>query len=608
MEFSEFSDFKDQLIINISKENKNCLDLIDKNKKYVEEYFSDNYLNIVKGFVDDLYLLILNEKKFKIIEKLLRHPLMKVVLREFEKSTVLIRVCEDGDNKKAIEWLLTMNIDINLQDDEGRTALMNAVQHWDLESIIDTFLRKKVQDLADKEGNTALFYACNNTPILKKLVKSNLFDCNHINNDHENALFYCVKRNKLNAISYLIEKTHIDCNLVNNNGKTVAMLLAENTRFNELKSMIESRDDIDINYKNKFDETIVSAFIKSYYSHIEQLMSKDLNSEFNYLKTKNYGNTFKTLIELGCDFNCMVDGDGNTPALFYLMIKDYVSLYYLLENCKNLDLSIKNKYGINASYLSLFIKENDFDELCYNRDEINQHSIKSKFINHQSFDYNYVDKNNNNILTYLLTDNNINTQEALNKMSPKILFSVNNKKENSIIIATKLGKSRVLKKLLEHPECTIEDVNAQDELGNTALHYAVQLEDEYTIVLLKNHQADPSIKNNEGKEAMEASENIDDPSIMIVHTNSIPTSVMEDISEKQKLLSVLKQKTDQNITYDIKNYRVDVFQQNYHSLISDEYLSYYKPPPSKSIIQQWVGEVLYPNNFGIITPVQVLAF
>jgi len=605
----EFSEFKGNLIKSISKEDKSAIKLIDKNRKLVEEYLSDSSLQYVKSFIDDLFTPIINGKKFKVTEKVLKDPSMKVVLREFKKSTILIKACENGNNKKAIEWLLSMDIDINLQDKNGRTAIMYAVQRWNLESIIDTFLKRRIKDLADNDGNTTIFYACNNAQILNKILKSKLFDYKHINNNHENALFYCIKRDKLKSISLLLEKPDIDCNLVNNDGKTVAMLLTENVRFNELKSLVRTHP-IDVNYINKYGESIVSVFIKQYYNQLLTI-GNNTSNDYARLKTKNFGNTLRTLVELNCNFNCILDEDGNTPALFFLMVKDYVSLYYLLDNCANFDLSIKNKYGINASYLSLFIQEIDIFDLYYDRNKNTKHitfnSLKSQLMNNKTFDYNYLDSNNNTILMYFLVRNDPSASAVIEKMPPKTLFSVNNKKENSIIISTKLGNTTILKKLLEHKDCTLEIVNAQDELGNTALHYAYQIGDPYAITLLKNHYADPSIKNNEGKDAVEASENID-TDIMILQTKSIPSSLVNDPSEKQKLFSVLKQKTDDNVNHQIKNYRVAVFQQDYNTLLKDEYLSNYKPSPYNEGIQLWVGEGLYPIDIEDLVGIRRLAF
>ena len=64
-------------------------------------------------------------------------------------------------------------------------------------------------------------------------------------------------------------------------------------------------------------------------------------------------------MKLNCDFNSAIDEDGNTIMNFFLMIDDLPSAYYLLKNYNDLDLFIKNKDGINESFLTLYMNEYD---------------------------------------------------------------------------------------------------------------------------------------------------------------------------------------------------------------------------------------------------------
>lgn len=58
-----------------------------------------------------------------------------------------------------------------------------------------------------------------------------------------------------------------------------------------------------------------------------------------------YSQSLIALNELGCDFNAPIDEEGNTPLMFFLKMGDNCSVYYILKNVENLDLSKKNKYG-----------------------------------------------------------------------------------------------------------------------------------------------------------------------------------------------------------------------------------------------------------------------
>lgn len=63
-----------------------------------------------------------------------------------------------------------------------------------------------------------------------------------------------------------------------------------------------------------------------------------------------------------------------------------------------------------------------------------------------------------------------------------------------------LGAARLgSKKLTQQALCKGANPNVTDELGNSALHYAVHLGSKSITELLLCHHADPNIKNNKGK-------------------------------------------------------------------------------------------------------------
>ncbi|OUM70314.1 hypothetical protein PIROE2DRAFT_66711, partial [Piromyces sp. E2] len=120
-----------------------------------------------------------------------------------------------------------------------------------------------------------------------------------------------------------------------------------------------------------------------------------------------------------------IDEVGNTPIMFFLMIEDFIAVNFILSYCKDVDLSIKNKNGISASALALKIKD--------------ENVLIDQIFMHQTFDKQFVDPYNNNLLMYsVLTDNPYMFIKILNE-NPKSIAQVNNNKENFVILATKLG-------------------------------------------------------------------------------------------------------------------------------------------------------------------------
>jgi len=59
----------------------------------------------------------------------------------------------------VIAYLITRNIDINLQDRDGKTALMWAIIRQDVATSKQLLERKPKLNIKDKHGNTALDYA-----------------------------------------------------------------------------------------------------------------------------------------------------------------------------------------------------------------------------------------------------------------------------------------------------------------------------------------------------------------------------------------------------------------------------------------------------------------
>ena len=382
-------------ILNYIKDNnEECINCINNNKKIIQEYYNeyDNSL-AVKKFVDKLKDVIMNLTKFKLMDKVLSHPAFKDIYKEFKESDILIRACQNANNKKLVEWLLTKDIDLYVQDIEGKTALMHAAEHYQMLFAVEKLIEGSDDHIhiTDNNGNTALFYG--NRDVLIRMLKAK-FDLNHINNDNENIFLYYCKADKFKLFDLLLN-LDINFNLVNNVGKTGAMYLVEHNRFLQLRDLI-AKKQINVNYKNKFGDTLVSVFIKNYYKSYSNYMGNFV-TEGNYLLYKNAAFTLQELVKAGCDFNVIIDDDCNTPIIFFLLTEDYVSASYILSNC-DIDVSVQNKFDISASLLSEFINKNVFDQLQYhkkrNKNRFSYDSLIILIRNNKTFDSSFLNSNN----------------------------------------------------------------------------------------------------------------------------------------------------------------------------------------------------------------------
>ncbi|OUM58237.1 hypothetical protein PIROE2DRAFT_21389 [Piromyces sp. E2] len=355
MTITDFEAFENVLFSQLRTDDKECLKNIVKEKKLIETYLNGKDLTNVKKFVNDFNDVILGSdiKKYKLFEAVLNRELFTAVLAEFRESNVLIRACKEV-NRKAVEWLLTMNINYGIQDEQGMTALMHAAEHASLDFAVEKIMKSdgKCIQLVDNNGNNVLFHATSSPDILKKLLKSkNNLDIHHLNHDNENLLLYCSRYNKMRSFEILNKHNSFDPNLCNCVGKTTAMYLVENGRFSEVKAFVKD-NKINPNYINKLGDSLVSVYIKKYYQHyIGNIGETNFASNYNYVVIKNYALTLRSLIDLKCDFNIPVDKEGNTLIMVLSMMGDQVTSRYLLEKC-NIDLLKENYKGQNAKNCS----------------------------------------------------------------------------------------------------------------------------------------------------------------------------------------------------------------------------------------------------------------
>jgi len=384
----DYNSFEIKILDKLQRRKK-CDKVIKENVKLVREYFINPYsIQVRKNFINKLNDVILKSKKYDEIEKFLKHPAMTEVLTIFRQSDILVRALQDK-NKTTVKWLLTMDIDTSVRDKLGRIALMYASEYWEFESIAEKLVKENPDsvNIADEDGNTALFHAVKVKKIFDKLVAYNIIT-NYRNKKGDTIFTHICRCHKPKCIKSLLRYHHdVDFSVVNNDGRTGAMYLAESDNFTEIRGLHAMNKNLNLGYKNKMGDTIVSLTIQRYYDQFRDgidasnqairdklggFAGKYYDRQYSreYTSGKNMGRTINTLIDTGCDFNCTVDGDGNTPMIFFLMIKDYVSALNLLLHVNHLDLSLCNKYGVNASYLCSILTPSDFNSLMNVKDDI----------------------------------------------------------------------------------------------------------------------------------------------------------------------------------------------------------------------------------------------
>jgi len=547
----EFFDFKNRLWVELKNEaSEDVISLNDSDNINIikANLVGEENLPKIKEFIDQLIDVIIDCKKFNLIESTLKNSNFEDVLKEFKKGKSLIRTCQIGTNRDAIKWILTMGVDINAQDENGMSAIMYVVQNCNLEEILDELLKAPENNnkLVDNQGNTALFYAYSNIWMFNKLLEAN-YDYNHRNNNGDTVLMYSCKKDKLDIFKILIEKPDIDVTSINNDKKNLSLLLIEMNKVDEMRSLL-MRKNVDPNFVNESGESLVSTFFKAYYAQLEKTdLDTNYGSETQTV-IQNFGRMFLSLVKLGCDFDCIIDENNTTPVLFLLLIEDYVSLYYLITHIKDLDLSVKNTNNVNASLLTVYMNERIFENLFCGMDtrkkilasivnhyHISYKNLRKTLFENKTFDYDFTDMSSNTLLTYNMYLKNPQSYKVIKHMDIETIKGMNSKNENAVATAVKLGNNEALFRLLYPENVNLKlDVNHKDDLGNTALFYAIKLKDMYAINLLMNNQADPNIKNKEGVSPLDAANEINDETINEILKTPVP------IENVKKIHGILK--------------------------------------------------------------------
>jgi len=117
--------FETSFLDCLNKNNEKCIEIIEKNKSFIIDTYHNK--DLLKSFVDKINNIIIQSKlNFAFFEKVLKQSELKDVYNEFKSSDILIKVCkyEEETNVKLINWLLSMNINVDLTDETDRTSCM----------------------------------------------------------------------------------------------------------------------------------------------------------------------------------------------------------------------------------------------------------------------------------------------------------------------------------------------------------------------------------------------------------------------------------------------------------------------------------------------------
>jgi len=518
-----YDNLVDEILINLKANNKNALSLIKENEIIINENLGkDAKLSTINSFIEKLIdVVIKTEKnKFDALKLAFKYKSMSTVYRYFKESCVMIKAIEEG-NKYALEWLQSMDISPYVQDENGMTALMHAIQDIQWNSYLRKWVNdKKCINIEDNNGRTVLFYALvNNTPGLWKIAESGNIDINHKDHYGNNILIYCCKTGRINHFKYFLNRK-IDVNATDNEGRTAGMILAMNGCYTDVpasgnNSIYYSTLTDDFSFFQMLNKTRCNLnFINEKGESILSLLIKNMYQTNDNKKFENYVRCLISLTYTNCDFNIPLDDDGNTLIMIIILSNDWETFQFVLRHYKKgtIDFTKKNKNGENAT--SLFLKSKPSKMFTY-------------VISIPSFDFDFRDSTNgNNVLMFSVIEKPYFIRKILEK-KPEYMYEINERGENALIIACKANNYMSVSTLLEYPV----PINCQDELGNSALHYAVKCKKPAIIQLLVKKGANTQLKNNEGESAEDIAMKMEDKTVLEALHGDMPPEDFDRLKE-----------------------------------------------------------------------------
>jgi len=528
---------------NLTEEMNNCFISAIENSQYdIVKLLLDNGILIDTSNKNNTFYKLLsacitaiNNSQYKIINEIKDQNQFKEVMKDFRETKVLITACQNI-KKRTVDLLLQLNVNVNITDEHGNTALLEACKHPYLYSCVKEMVKRKANlNVVNDEGTSPILNSCKNddSKIFKYLIdkKVNVYTTDF---DGNNSLMYACSYGDLNKVKYLVKKG-INLNAVNNKGETALMLSVKSCKLEIIKYLLKYKADLNI-VNEKRQSALTIGFLRIYENE-------------KIVEYKNLS-IIKLLIEHGSDPNLPIDERGNSILMYLIMKDDFNMIKFLLKVSKTVNLNQRNHLGYTAFAYAL--KCNNFEIIDY--------FINNKFVDLHSED----DYGNDMIMYSTCGQSGLNIEHYKNmikSLDDETINHRNHNQETYLIMAAKVNRERFIDILLERGV----QVNLQDAEGNTALHYAAVQGNTGTIKKLLKYQAKLEITNNKNETPLMVACRFEQREAMalLMENGALPFFIDNAIYKEKK-------------TFDFKN-----DQNEYIDLMISHYAAQSEPIPGK---------------------------
>ncbi|KAL6617788.1 ankyrin [Neocallimastix sp. 'constans'] len=415
--------FETSFLDCLNKNDEKCIEIIEKNKSFIIDTYHNK--DLLKSFVDKINNIIIQSKlNFAFFEKVLKQSELKDVYNEFKSSDILIKVCkyEEETNVKLINWLLSMNINVDLTDETDRTSCMYLALNGKIKEL-ELLIRNGANvNLKNKNNESVLSIIIDKINSKKISVNDakyiinilNQFNCNFniIVDEDENTAFM------ENATSLLIKL----------NNQVLLLNLINNLNF-------------DYNYKDfENGNNLIMLFAISQANILDQLLNmKIMKNKINELNNNNE-NALIIATKVGC-VDCVKlllkyhinvnqqDNLGNTALHYAITIGDKYLINLICS--KKANYNLKNKESFAPSMYAIRTGDKEITSIM---------SKPKKDIIRSTFNISKVAYNKyKNHFNYIIPK----TTKSYNKFDLELVF----KNANQIYYPANLDKIGLLKEI-----------------------------------------------------------------------------------------------------------------------------------------------------------------
>ncbi len=387
-------------------------------------------------------------------------------------SARLLQFAREGDHA-AISTLFTESaVDVNTVNEQGNTALMEAVINGHLESA---------QVLLGVKG----------------------LNINAANNQGCTALMLAAGRPNVQILQDLLNKKNINVNAIDSNSALI--LAAASEEIENIKHLMEVMET-DIRIRNK-ENQIALGVTKTKNEEIARRLEKDIEQKTNNLKSAIREAAVSSKYE---DIAEVVRALFKVPSIdanAVILLPEGTTLLMLTIMSRRLEI-VQTLLAVQASQ-NLKINAIDNQEqtaLLMAIDKSKGNDIIQALLNAPKINVNAQDKRGRTALMMAVNSGRVRTARILLSITEININAIDNEGNTTLHHAAILKRKTMIIVLLEAGA----DINAQNHDGKTALHIAVNQKNSKMVRLLLKYGADRGIQDNENNVAFDLAAMNDD--------------------------------------------------------------------------------------------------